>query len=86
MFGRGRRSFALQAAGCQRTSSHNAKVTNMLPGECVRRAVTRMEPRALVYQVEHCGWVCARRERASDGTWSWWRLDPGECHGVSWSV
>lgn len=68
-------------------SPHTDGLTERGPGECVRRAVTRVEPRALVYQVEHCGWACARRERHEDGTWGWWRLDPpGECSGVAWSV
>ena len=54
----------------------------------MRRAVTRLEPRAVVYEVQPCGWVAARREREAQGDWGLWRLgEPpeGAC-GVSWAV
>ncbi|KAK9840932.1 hypothetical protein WJX81_001083 [Elliptochloris bilobata] len=57
-------------------------------GECVRRAVTRLEPRALVYEVRHCGWVAARREREPHGGWGLWQLGqaPDGACCISWAV
>lgn len=55
-------------------------------GEAVRRAVTRLEPGAAVYEARHCGWVaCAWRcGDDGDGDPGEWALLPGASAGVAW--
>ncbi|KAK9915097.1 hypothetical protein WJX75_004696 [Coccomyxa subellipsoidea] len=54
-------------------------------GEAVRRSVARLLPWATVYEVQHCGFTVARRERDAEGDWDAWELEDQDCtRGVSW--
>jgi hypothetical protein len=40
----------------------------------------------MVYEVKHCGFSVAWRERDEDGDWDMWNLvDQNACAGVSWA-
>lgn len=48
-------------------------------------AVCLQLPWATVYEVQHCGFTVARRERDAEGDWDAWELEDQDCiRGVSW--
>ena len=54
--------------------------------QAVARAVTRLKPWAMVYDVKHCGFAVAWREKDEDGDWGLWQLEEGECENVHWTT
>ena len=47
--------------------------------------MSRILPRALVYNVQHCGFATAYRQIEADGCWGMWQLNESECQGVDWT-
>lgn len=78
-------AIAAAAARARRAGGSDASLLLITHGEAVRRAVTRLEPTALVFEVKHCGWVAieweADGQEDDPGTWA---LLPDESVGVGW--
>ena len=49
------------------------------------RAITRIMPHVIVYDVQHCGYAMTWREQEEDGDWGLWQLDETACRGVHWT-
>lgn len=54
-------------------------------GEAVGRAVSRILPHVIVYDVQHCGYAMTWREQEEDGEWGMWQLDETASRGVHWT-
>ena len=53
--------------------------------QAIGRAVSRILPWALVYNVQHCGFATAFRQIEADGCWGMWQLNESDCQGVEWT-
>jgi hypothetical protein len=53
--------------------------------QAVGRAITRIMPHVIVYDVQHCGYAMTWREQEEDGDWGLWQLDETACRGVHWT-
>lgn len=47
--------------------------------------MTRLKPWAVVYDVQHCGFVVTYRERDDDGDWGLWKFDKAASSNVHWT-
>ena len=55
------------------------------PLQAVARAVTRLKPWAVVYDVQHCGFAVTFREKDKDGDWGLWQFDKAASSNVYWT-
>ena len=73
-------STGVQAAA----DAHAGCVLVITHGEAVRRSVTRLVPWAMVYEVQHAGYIVSTRQQDEDGDWEPWQIDRAQAVGVSW--